>query len=158
MTYTNTPIVVSQQTTGYTSGNIPYSSIVLIPSIPHAAQLEVERIFTQDRDGSTATLLAFLADPAVTTAQKKAVFLIPISRCTLDSITSNITAIDLPASGATIYNYVVITPTPTTYTIKVPALSSSTVTVRRKTVKLSNNSIFISYTRSFRKDWYICNN
>ena len=150
MTYTNTPIVVSQQTTGYTSGNIPYSSIVLIASIPHAAQLEVERIFTQDRDGSTGPLLAFLADPAVTTAQKKAVFTIPISRCTLDSITSNITAIDLPATGGTVYNYSVTTPTPTTYTIKIPSLSqhgSSTVTVRRKTV---SNEPFVNWQAGSR--------
>ena len=150
MTYTNTPIVVSQQTTGYTSGNIPYSSIVLIASIPHAAQLEVERIFTQDRDGSTGPLLAFLADPAVTTAQKKAVFTIPISRCTLDSTTSNITAVDLPATGGTVYNYVITTPTPTTYTIKIPSLSqhgSSTVTVRRKTV---SNEPFVNWVAGSR--------
>lgn len=86
-----------------------------------------------DRDGSAATLLAFLADTAVTTAQKKAVFIIPISRCTLNTATKNISAINLPASGD-VYNYVITTPTPITYTIKVPILSSSTVTVRRKTV------------------------
>ena len=137
MTYTNIPTVTSQQTTNYTSGNIPYTAISLIPDIPHSAQLEVERLFSQDRDGNTATLLAFLADPAVTTAQKKAVFIIPISRCTLNSATSNITAIDLPVSGGTVYNYSVTTPTPTVYTIKIPSLSqhgSSTVIVRRKTV------------------------
>lgn len=133
MTYTNTPAVVSQQTTSYSSGNIPYTSIALLENIPHSAQLEVERIFVVDRDGSAATLLAFLADTAVTTAQKKAVFIIPISRCTLDTATKNISAINLPASGD-VYNYVITTPTPTTYTIKVPILSSSTVTVRRKTV------------------------
>ena len=133
MTYTNTPAVVSQQTTSYSSGNIPYTSIALLENIPHSAQLEVERIFVVDRDGSAATLLAFLADTAVTTAQKKAVFIIPISRCTLNTVTKNISAINLPASGD-VYNYVITTPTPTTYTIKVPILSSSTVTVRRKTV------------------------
>ena len=133
MTYTNTPAVVSQQTTSYSSGNIPYTSIALLENIPHSAQLEVERIFVVDRDGSAATLLAFLADTAVTTAQKKAVFIIPISRCTLNTATKNISAINLPASGD-VYNYVITTPTPTTYTIKVPILSSSTVTVRRKTV------------------------
>ena len=89
MTYTNTPAVVSQQTTSYSSGNIPYTSIALLENIPHSAQLEVERIFVVDRDGSAATLLAFLADTAVTTAQKKAVFIIPISRCTLNTATKN---------------------------------------------------------------------
>ena len=141
MTYTNTPIVVSQQTTGYTSGNIPYSSIVLITGIPHAAQLEVERIFTVERDGSTANLLTFLADPAITTAQKKAVFTIPISRCTLDTITSNITAVDLPSSGATVYNYEV-----GGYTILVPPLSG-TITVRRKTV---SNEPFVNWQAGSR--------
>lgn len=71
MTYTNTPAVVSQQTTSYSSGNIPYSSITTLENIPHSAQLEVERIFTTDRDGSASTILTFLADPAITTAQKK---------------------------------------------------------------------------------------
>ena len=141
MTYTNTPAVVSQQTTGYTSGNIPYTNLTLIAGIPHSAQLEVERIFTQERDGNTANLLAFLADPAITTAQKKEVFIVPISRCTLDSITTNITAIDLPASGATVYNYVV-----GGYTILVPAIGG-TITVRRKTV---SNEPFVNWQAGSR--------
>ena len=128
MTYTNTPAVVSQQTTSYSSGNIPYTSIAVLADIPHTAQLEVERIFTTDRDGSAATILTFLADPAITTAQKKAVFIIPITRCTLNTTTKNITAINLPQTGD-VYNYIA-----GAYTIKVPILSSSTVTVRRKTV------------------------
>ena len=128
MTYTNTPAVVSQQTTSYSSGNIPYSSIAVLADIPHSAQLEVERIFTTDRDGSASTILTFLSDPAITTAQKKAVFIIPITRCTLNTTTKNITAINLPQTGD-VYNYIA-----GAYTIKVPILSSSTVTVRRKTV------------------------
>ena len=141
MTYTNTPVVVSQQTTGYTSGNIPYTNLTLIAGIPHSAQLEVERIFSQERDGNTANLLAFLADPAITTAQKKEVFIVPISRCTLDSNTTNITAIDLPASGATVYNYVV-----GGYTILVPAIGG-TITVRRKTV---SNEPFVNWQAGSR--------
>jgi hypothetical protein len=135
MTYTNLPAVTSQTKAGHTSGNIPYNSIALIPDIVHSAQLEVERIFANDRDGSPASLLAFLADVNVTTAQKKAVFIIPITRCTLDTTTKNITSIDLPATG-NVYNYTVITPAPAnvTHTIKVPILSNSTVTIRRKTV------------------------
>lgn len=141
MTYTNTPVVVSQKTTGYTSGNIPYTNLTLITGIPHSAQLEVERIFTQERDGNTANLLAFLADPAITTAQKKEVFIVPISRCTLDVNTTNITAIDLPASGATVYNYVV-----GSYTILVPAIGG-TITVRRKTV---SNEPFVNWQAGSR--------
>jgi len=141
MTYTNTPVVVSQKTTGYTSGNIPYTNLTLIAGIPHSAQLEVERIFSQERDGNTANLLAFLADPAITTAQKKEVFIVPINRCTLDSITTNITAIDLPASGATVYNYAV-----GGYTILVPAIGG-TITVRRKTV---SNEPFVNWQAGSR--------
>lgn len=128
MPYSNTPVTTNQITTSYTSGNISYSTLTLIPDIIHSAQLEVERIFTTDRDGLTAPLLAFLADTAVTQAQKKAVFIIPIARCTLNSTTKNVTAVDLPTSG-NVYNYVV-----GIHTIKVPAFNVDTVIVRRKTV------------------------
>jgi hypothetical protein len=136
MTYTNTPIITSTTGAWSNANGISFSTIVTIPNIPFTAQLEVERIFSIDRDGSTATITNFLTDLDVKQSDKRDVFLIPNNRLTINNNTKTITAIDLPSAG-NVYNftYYKISDPNTAHTIKVPALlNNDNLTIRRKTV------------------------
>lgn len=149
MPYTNATLSTSLDTTynaiapNYTS----FSSLQLITGIDLSAQLEVERVFASDRLGSTLTVTNFMNNADVKLSDKRAVYVIPITRCTLNATTSKITAIDLPASG-NVYNYtyyLISDPTNANpLTIQVPAIAQgSALTIRRKTV---TNQSFVNWT------------
>jgi hypothetical protein len=105
MPYTNT--IVTTSTGGTWNGtSISYNSISLIDGIPHSAQLEVERVFITPRDTTNySTIEDFLNNPATTQKDKQQVFIIPASRITFNETSKTITAIDLPNSGATVYDF-----------------------------------------------------
>lgn len=105
MPYTNT--IVTTSTGGTWNGtSISYNSISLIDGIPHSAQLEVERVFTVPRTtGNYSTIEDFLNNPATTQKDKQQVFIIPASRITFNETSKTITAIDLPNSGASVYDF-----------------------------------------------------
>lgn len=134
MPYTNT--VVTTSTSGTWNGtSISYNSISLIDGIPHSAQLEVERVFTVPRTtGNYSTIEDFLNNSATTQKDKQQVFIIPPSRITFNETSKTITAIDLPNSGATVYDFdpdgIGLANVP------VPGIVSGTDTIkiRRKTV------------------------
>jgi len=134
MPYTNT--IVTTSTSGTWNGtSISYSTISLIDGIPHSAQLEVERIFTTPRDTTNySTIEDFLNNAATTQKDKQQVFIIPASRITFNETSKTITAIDLPNSGATVYDF---DPDGTGLAnVPVPGIVSGTDTIkiRRKTV------------------------
>ena len=137
MTYTNTPVITSTTGLWSNANGISFSSINTIPNIPFNAQLEVERIFSSDRDGSTSVITNFLTDLNVKQSDKRELFLVPNSRLTINNQTKTITAINLPSTGNDVYNFVYYkTNAPNTpETIKVPAIvDNSNITIRRKTV------------------------
>lgn len=105
MPYTNT--IVTTSTSGTWNGtSISYNSISLIDGIPHSAQLEVERVFITPRDTTNySTIEDFLNNSATTQKDKQQVFVIPASRITFNETSKTITAIDLPNSGATVYDF-----------------------------------------------------
>jgi len=136
MTYTNTPVITSTTGLWSNANGISFSSINTIPNIPFNAQLEVERVFSSDRDGSTSVITNFLTDLNVKQSDKRELFLVPNSRLTINNQTKTITAINLPSTGD-VYNFVYYkTNTPNVpETIKVPAIvDNSNITIRRKTV------------------------
>jgi hypothetical protein len=151
MSYSNITVVTSQGTYGYSVGAttfnpILYNTLDLIPGIPHNAQLEVERIFSIDRNGVTATIPDFLNDTNVSVVDKQSVFTIPSNRITYDTTGNRIVNVNLPASGPDVYNfsYVPISGpnAGTTQTIAVPELrEGDNIIVRRKTV--SNTSLVL---------------
>jgi hypothetical protein len=151
MSYSNITVVTSQGTYGYSVGAttfnpILYNTLDLIPGIPHNAQLEVERIFSIDRNGVTATIPDFLNDTNVSVVDKQNVFIIPSDRITYDTTGNRIVNVNLPASGPDVYNfsYVPISGpnAGTTQTIAVPQLrEGDNIIVRRKTV--SNTSLVL---------------
>lgn len=140
MSYSNITVVTAQGTYGYELGtSISYNTLDLIADIPHDAQLEIERIFSTDRNGLTATIPNFLNDVNVSVVDKQKVFLIPVSRCTFNTATKQITAVNLPASGNQVYNFTYIPISGANVgipqTIAVPALQAGdNIIVRRKTV------------------------
>ena len=138
MPYTNATLSTSLDTTWNSTLGTSFSSIALITGIDLSAQLEVEHVFASDRDGNTLLVTNFMNNADVKLSDKRAVYIIPITRCTLNATTNKITAIDLPASG-NVYNYIYYlisdTANLTPLTIKVPAiLNGGTLTIRRKTV------------------------
>ena len=136
MTYTNTPVITSTTGVWSNTNGISFSTVNTIPNIPYTAQLEVERIFNTDRDGSTAEVTNFLTDIDVKQSDKRDVFLIPNNRLTTNNNTKTITAIDLPSAG-NVYNftYYKISDPNTPHIIKVPALlNNDNLIIRRKTV------------------------
>jgi hypothetical protein len=151
MSYSNITVVTSQGTYGYSVGAttfnpILYNTLDLIPGIPHNAQLEVERIFSIDRNGVTATIPNFLNDTNVSVVDKQSVFIIPSDRITFDTTGNRITNINLPASGADVYNFSYIPISGpnagVAQTIAVPQLrEGDNIIVRRKTV--SNTSLVL---------------
>lgn len=144
MSYSNITVVTSQGTYGYSVGAttfnpISYNTLDLIPGIPHNAQLEVERIFSIDRNGVTATIPNFLNDTNVSVVDKQKVFIIPSDRITYDTTGNRIVNINLPASGADVYNFSYIPisgpSVGVAQTIAVPQLrEGDNIIVRRKTV------------------------
>jgi hypothetical protein len=144
MSYSNITVVTSQGTYGYSVGAttfnpISYNTLDLIPGIPHNAQLEVERIFSIDRNGVTATIPNFLNDTNVSVVDKQKVFIIPSDRITYDTTGNRIVNINLPASGADVYNFSYIPISGpnagVAQTIAVPQLrEGDNIIVRRKTV------------------------
>ena len=144
MSYSNITVVTSQGTYGYSVGAttfnpISYNTLDLIPGIPHNAQLEVERIFSIDRNGVTATIPNFLNDTNVSVVDKQKVFIIPSDRITYDTTGNRIVNINLPASGADVYNFTYIPisgpSAGVAQTIAVPQLrEGDNIIVRRKTV------------------------
>ncbi len=144
MSYSNITVVTSQGTYGYSVGAttfnpILYNTLDLIPGIPHNAQLEVERIFSIDRNGVTATIPNFLNDTNVSVVDKQKVFTIPSDRITYDTTGNRIVNINLPASGADVYNFSYIPISGpnagVAQTIAVPQLrEGDNIIVRRKTV------------------------
>jgi len=137
MTYTNTPVITSTTGLWSNANGISFSSINTIPNIPFNAQLEVERVFSSDRDGSTSVITNFLTDLNVKQSDKRELFLVPNSRLTINNQTKTITAINLPSTGNDVYNFVYYkTNAPNVQeTIKVPTVAdNSNITIRRKTV------------------------
>jgi len=138
MTYSNANATISQISV-YNNQPIYYDTIDLLQNIPHNAQLEIERIFSEELGGGTQNLLAFLLDPLVPISRKRSVFLIPTNLCTFEPTTKKILTVNL--SGF------VVTYTPPgsgTYTIAVPPLTvGNSITVRRKTI---NNFPIVSWT------------
>lgn len=137
MTYTNTPIITSTTGLWSNANGISFSSINTIPNIPFNAQLEVERVFSSDRDGSTTVITNFLTDINVKQSDKRELFLVPNNRLTINNQTKTITAINLPSSGNDVYNFLYYkTNAPNVpETIKVPTVAdNSNITIRRKTV------------------------
>jgi hypothetical protein len=144
MSYSNITVVTSQGTYGYSVGAttfnpILYNTLDLIPGIPHNAQLEVERIFSTDRNGVTATIPNFLNDTNVSVVDKQKVFIIPSDRITFDTTGNRIVNVNLPASGANVYNFSYIPisgpSAGVVQTIAVPQLrEGDNIIVRRKTV------------------------
>lgn len=128
--YDNVIVPTSQISTiagAITREVIPYGNIALVEGITHKYQLEVERIFTNDRGGISAVIKAFLADSSVNIEDKRNLFIIPVTYITYNNINKTISIPDL---SVTTYNYVV-----GTYTIPVPAIGGGDiVTIRRKTI------------------------
>jgi hypothetical protein len=133
MPYTND--LATTSVGGTWSTPFSYSSISLIAGIPHSAQLEIERIFTTDRDGNPIT--DFLNNTSATVSDKRNVFIIPTSYFTFDETTKTITATslnnyDFNPDGVGVSN------------VKVPNLSgASTIKIRRKSV---SNTELVSWT------------
>jgi hypothetical protein len=117
------------------SSNISYVALNPTTSKVHSAQVEVERIFTADRDGDSTIITDFLNDPNVSIADKAALFIIPNDRLFFNELAKEITSINLPATGD-VYDFV-YTPiggpnTGIQQTIKVPGLSNGqSLTLRR---------------------------
>ena len=136
MPYTNQPVITSTTGLWSTVNGISFNTIATIPNIPFTAQLEVERVFSADRSGSTTTITNFLTDINVKQSDKRDVFIIPNSRLTINNNTKTITNIDLPSSG-NVYDFLYYrldTPNTPSY-IQVPALlNNANMTIRRKTV------------------------
>ena len=134
MPYTNTIVTTSTGGTWNSGTGLSYSTITLIDGIPHSAQLEVERVFTEPRStGDYATIEDFLNNSATTQKDKQQVFIIPASRITFNETSKTITAIDLPSTGNT-YDF---NPDGAGLAnVPVPAIVSGTsvLKVRRKTV------------------------
>ena len=134
MPYTNTIVTTSTGGTWNSGTGLSYSTITLIDGIPHSAQLEVERVFTEPRStGDYATIEDFLNNAATTQKDKQQVFIIPASRITFNETSKTITAIDLPSTGNT-YDF---NPDGAGLAnVPVPAIVSGTsvLKVRRKTV------------------------
>lgn len=147
MPYTNATLSTSLDTTWNSTLGTSFSSIALITGIDLSAQLEVERVFGSDRDGNALLVTNFMNNADVKLSDKRAVYVIPITRCTLNAATNKITAIDLPASGNVYdYTYYLISDTANTtpLTIKVPAIvNGASITIRRKTV---TNQSFVNWT------------
>lgn len=143
MSYSNITVVTAQGTFGYQPATpfvpISYNTLDLIPEIPHNAQLEVERIFSMDRNGDTNAIPNFLNDTNVSVVDKQRVFIIPTDRITYNINTKQITDILLPSSGDDVYDF---TYTPISgpnagvpQTILVPQLRlGDNIIIRRKTV------------------------
>jgi hypothetical protein len=140
MSYSNITVVTAQGTYGYELGtSISYNTLDLIADIPHDAQLEIERIFSTDRNGLTATIPNFLNDVNVSVVDKQKVFLIPVSRCTFNTATKQITAVNLPETGDQVYNFTYIPISGANVgipqTIAIPQLrAGDNIIIRRKTV------------------------
>jgi hypothetical protein len=134
--YDNSIAVTSQTTTVSSRINIPYGDINLIPNIPHENQLEIERIFTFDRNGLSAPLETFLKDKTVSIENKRKVFLIPKEFITYNDTNKTLTIEDL---AVTQYDY---TTTDPNYIINVPPITAGDdVVIRRKTI--SNTPLVI---------------
>lgn len=143
MSYSNITVVTSQGTFGYQPGTpfvpISYNTLDLIPDIPHNAQLEVERIFSIDRNNDSNAIPNFLNDTNVSVVDKQRVFIIPTDRITYNINTKQITDILLPSSGNDVYNFAY---TPISgpnvgqpQSILVPQLrTGDNIIIRRKTV------------------------
>jgi hypothetical protein len=76
-TYSNAVALTSQATTVAGSLTFSYSNIATISGIPHKYQLEVERIFTENRAGNSAIVTSFLSDASVTVESKRDLFILP---------------------------------------------------------------------------------
>jgi hypothetical protein len=134
--YDNSIAVTSQTTEVSSRLNIPYGNINLISNIPHVNQLEIERVFTFDRNGVTDTLENFLKDKTVSIENKRKVFLIPTEFITYNETTKTLSIEDL---SVTQYDYVTSDPD---YIINVPEVTAGdTVVIRRKTI--SNTPLVI---------------
>lgn len=138
-TYTNTITSTHQDFTWSGSPSF-FNSISLIPGIEYSAQLEVERQFALDRSGFS-TIAPFLANPLVSTQDKRQVFIIPNQYVTYNTANKSITGFTLSNYNYTYY--LTTDPTQTTpLTILVPNISTSVntlFTVRRKSI--SNQSL-----------------
>lgn len=134
--YDNSIAVTSQTTTVSSRIDIPYNNINLLSNIPHVNQLEIERVFTFDRNNSSATLDAFLKDKTVSIENKRKVFLIPSEYIIYNETNRTLTIADL---AVTQYDYVTTNPN---YIINVPAITAGDdVIIRRKTI--SNTPLVI---------------
>ena len=109
MSYSNITVVTAQGTFGYQPSDpfvpISYNTLDLIQDIPHNAQLEVERIFSIDRNGDTNAIPNFLNDTNVAVVDKQRVFIIPTDRITYNITTKQITDVLLPSSSVDVFNY-----------------------------------------------------
>lgn len=149
--YTNSVAPTSQATT--VAGNslvIPYGNISLITGVPHKYQLEVERVFTADKNGSTVYITQLLSDAAVSIENKRNVFIIPevdpsntnTVYWTINEVTKEITIYTNPQTNQqNIGNRIF---TANSYSIAVPPISNSNiVTIRRKTI---SNQPLVTWT------------
>lgn len=149
--YTNSVAPTSQATTVTNNSLvIPYGNINLITGVPHKYQLEVERIFTADKNGSAVYITQLLSDAAVSIENKRNVFIIPevdpsntnTVYWTINEVNKEITIYTNPQTNQqNIGNRVF---TANSYSIAVPPISNTNVvTIRRKTI---SNQPLVTWT------------
>jgi hypothetical protein len=136
-TYSNAVAQTSQATTVSSSNLvISYANIALISTIPHKYQIEVERIFTTDRDGSSANVTSFLSDASVSVEAKRNVFTIPETHpstaVALWTINETNKTITINNTNLATYTFTNASPS---YSVPVPTVvDGQVVTIRRKTI------------------------
>ena len=132
--YTNTVTSTHQDFT-WTGTTGSFDNIALIPGIEYSAQLEVERQFALDINGS-ATIAAFLGSEFVSTQDKRQVFVIPNQYITYNTTNKTITGFTLSNYVYTYYLTTDLNQSSPQY-IYVPNISTSVntlFTVRRKSI------------------------
>lgn len=145
-TYSNAVAQTSQATT-VASNNlvISYANIALISTIPHKYQVEVERIFTTDRNGSSSNVTSFLSDAGVSIEAKRNVFIIPethpSSGIALWTINETNKTITINNTNLATYTFTNASPA---YSVPVPnVIDGQVVTIRRKTI---SNTPLVTWT------------
>jgi hypothetical protein len=150
--YSNSVAPTSQATTigQNVSLVIPYGNISLITGVPHKYQLEVERVFSADKNGSPVYITQLLSDAAVSIENKRNVFIIPevdpsntnTIYWTINEVDKEITIYTNPQTNQqNIGNRIF---TANNYSIAVPPISNSNVvTIRRKTI---SNQPLVTWT------------
>ncbi|CAB4189601.1 Intramolecular chaperone auto-processing domain containing protein [uncultured Caudovirales phage] len=141
MTYSNA--TVNTKLTASWTGSLNISTIAILQNVPYINQIEVTRTFVFDRENNP-TVTQFLMDENVSLDDKRKIFVIPISRITVNETTKYITDIDLPLTGNT-YNFTYTKTTGNTvYSILVPKITVGDIlTVSRKTI---SNQLLVNWS------------